>query len=77
MLIDRKERKLTQLTDTHNEYRLTNNYMLWFLMDTCHFIIDSIRMMYVYKKHTSFRVFTKEMTRLRQESKLRGDCTGG
>jgi hypothetical protein len=21
------------LTDTHNEYRLTNNYILWFLLD--------------------------------------------
>jgi hypothetical protein len=28
MKVDKKERKLTQLTDTHNEYRLTNNYML-------------------------------------------------
>jgi hypothetical protein len=27
MSTDKKERKLTQLTDTHNEYRLTN-YML-------------------------------------------------
>jgi hypothetical protein len=28
MSTNRKERKLTQLTDTHNEYRLTSNYML-------------------------------------------------
>jgi hypothetical protein len=70
MTTDRKERKLTQLTDTHDEYRLTNNYMLWFLIDTCHFIIDSIRLMYVYEKHTGFRAFTEEMTKLRQESKL-------
>jgi hypothetical protein len=49
MKVDKKERKLTQLTDTHGTYRLTNNYMLWFLIDTCHFIIDSIRVMYVYK----------------------------
>jgi hypothetical protein len=72
----RKERKLTQLTDTHDEYRLTNNYMLWFLIDTCHFIIDSIRVMYIHKKHTGFRAFTEEMTKLRQESKLRGDGAG-
>jgi hypothetical protein len=52
MKVDKKERKLTQLTDTYNEYRLTNNYLLWFLIDTCHFIIDSIRVMYVYEKHT-------------------------
>jgi hypothetical protein len=28
MKVDKKERKLTQLTDTHGKYRLTNNYML-------------------------------------------------
>jgi hypothetical protein len=33
MSTNKKERKLTQLTDTHNEYRLTNNYILWFLLD--------------------------------------------
>jgi hypothetical protein len=64
MKVDKKERKLTQLTDTHNEYRLTNNNMLWFLIDTCHFIIDSIRVMYVYEKQTGFRAFTEEMTKL-------------
>jgi thymidylate synthase len=34
MKVDKKETKLTQLTDIHGEYRLTNNYMLWFLIDT-------------------------------------------
>jgi hypothetical protein len=76
MKVDKKERKLTQLTDTHDEYRLTNNYMLWFLIDTCHFIFDSNRVMYVHEKHTGFRAFTKEMTRLRQEAKLVGDGAG-
>jgi hypothetical protein len=47
MSTDKKERKLTQLTNTHNKYRLINNYMLWFLIDTCHFIIDSIRVVYM------------------------------
>jgi hypothetical protein len=32
--------------------------------------------MYVYEKHTGFRVFTKEMTKLRQNSKLCGDGAG-
>jgi hypothetical protein len=76
MEVDKKERKLTQLTDTHNEYRLTNNYLLWFLIDTCHFIINSIKVMYVYEKHMGFRAFTEEMTRLRQEAKLRSDGGG-
>jgi hypothetical protein len=76
MPTNRKERKLTQLTDTHNEYRLTNNYMLLFLIDTYHFIINSIRVMYVYEKYTGFRAFTEEMIRLIQEAKLRGDGAG-
>jgi hypothetical protein len=29
---DTKERRLIQLTDTHNLYRLINCYMLWFLI---------------------------------------------
>jgi hypothetical protein len=76
MKMDKKERKLTQLTDTHNEYRLTNNYLLLFLIDTCHFVIDSIRVMYVYEKHTGFCMFTEEMARLKQEAKLSGDGAG-
>jgi hypothetical protein len=76
MKVDKKERKLTQLTDTHNQYRLSNNYLLWFLIYTCHFIIDSMRVMYVYEKHTGFRSFTEEMTKLREEAKLRGDGVG-
>jgi hypothetical protein len=32
--------------------------------------------MYVYEKHTGFRAFTEEMTRLRQEAKLFGDGAG-
>jgi hypothetical protein len=76
MSTDKKERKLTQLTDTHDEYRLINNYTLWFLFNTSHFIIDSIRVMYVYEKHTGFMAFTEKITKLRQESKLREDGTG-
>jgi hypothetical protein len=29
--------------------------------------------MYIYEKHTGFRVFTEKMTKLRQKSKLRGN----
>jgi hypothetical protein len=50
--------------------------MLWFLIDTGHFIIYSINMMYVYEKHTGFRAFTEEMTKLRQKAKVRGDGAG-
>jgi hypothetical protein len=32
--------------------------------------------MYVYEKHTGFKAFAEEMTKLVQESKLRGDGAG-
>jgi hypothetical protein len=32
--------------------------------------------MYVYEKHTGFRTFTEEMTKLRQQSKLNRDSAG-
>jgi hypothetical protein len=32
--------------------------------------------MYVYDKHTGFRAFTEEMTKLRQRAKLHGDWAG-
>jgi hypothetical protein len=37
---------------------------------------SEIRVMYVYENHTGFRTFTEEMTKLRQESKLREDGAG-
>jgi hypothetical protein len=42
----------------------------------CHFIIDGIDVMYVYEKHTGFKTFTEEMTKLKQEPKLNKDCAG-
>jgi hypothetical protein len=50
--------------------------MLWFLIDTCHFIIGDSNVMYVYEKHTGFRTFTEEMTKLIQKSNLNGDSDG-
>jgi hypothetical protein len=71
--VDRTTRKLTQLTDTHDTFMTFSSYYLWFLIDTCHFIIDDVKEMYVYTKHTGFKTFVERYTRKRQMAKLAGD----
>jgi hypothetical protein len=66
---DRKERKLTQLLSTNNEYMTFSNYYLWFLMDTCHFVIDDINDLYTFTKNRAFNPFVEEFMRKRIETK--------
>jgi hypothetical protein len=70
---DRKERKLTQLLNTHNEFMTFSSYYLWFLIDTCHFIIDDIKEIYVFDKHRAFNTFVTEFMTKRQLAKLNKD----
>jgi hypothetical protein len=59
------ERKLTNLVDTNNEVMSFNNYYLWLLIDTCHFLIDEIVSVTIFSKHTNFNSFVKEFMSLR------------
>jgi hypothetical protein len=70
---NQKVRKLTQLLDTNDEFMTFNNYYLWFLIDTCDFVIDEIKELYVFEKHRAFNQFVEEFMTKRQEAKLRGD----
>lgn len=54
--VDNKERKLTQLLKI-DEYTAFSSYYLWFLIDRCHFIIDSIKSIQLYTKHMGFHNF--------------------
>jgi hypothetical protein len=72
---DKTERKLTQLMDTHNEYMTYNNYYLWFLMDTCHFVIDDVKEIYTFTRNTAFKPFVEEFMRKRIESKDKASNT--
>jgi hypothetical protein len=65
---DKKERKLTQLLDTHGEFMEFNNYYLWFLIDTCHFVIDEIKEIYVFVANRAFKNFVEQFMRRRLES---------
>jgi hypothetical protein len=69
-------RKLTQLTDTHNKFMVFSSYYLWFLIDTCGFVIDEVKEMYVFTKHTAFKGFVNEFMKKRQKAKFEGDVTG-
>ena len=60
---DKEERKLTMLLSTHNQYMSFSSYYLWFLIDTCHFIIDDIQSIILFDKHTGFNKFVKDFTK--------------
>ena len=60
---DKQEKKLTMLLSTHDQYMSFSSYYLWFLIDTCHFIIDDVQSIILFDKHTGFNKFVKEFTK--------------
>ncbi|KAA6366301.1 MAG: hypothetical protein EZS28_038172 [Streblomastix strix] len=66
---DIMERKLTNLFDSMNQVMSFNNYYLWLLIDSCHFIIDEIVSIATFTKHTKFNSFVKEFMSIRQQAK--------
>ncbi|KAA6381609.1 MAG: hypothetical protein EZS28_022864 [Streblomastix strix] len=67
---DQKQRKLTNLTSTMEEYMAFSSYYLWFLIDDCHYIIDDVKQIVLFNKHDQFNSFIKEFTKNRIEAKL-------
>jgi hypothetical protein len=55
--------------DTHREFMTFNNYYPWFLIDTCHFVIDEVKELYTFTKNRAFNPFVEEFMRKRIESK--------
>jgi hypothetical protein len=51
---DKKEKKLTQLLSTHDQFMSFGMYELWFLIDECHFIIDDIDNLITFTRHDKF-----------------------
>ena len=70
---DKKERKLTQLLDTHGEYMTFSSYYLWYLMDKFHFIIDDIKTLLVFDSNTCFGKFANSFMENRQKAELEGN----
>ena len=66
--IDKKERKLTQLASTGDEYMSFSSYYLWYLMDRFHFVIDDIQTLLVFDKNTCFGEFANTFMENRQKA---------
>lgn len=56
--VDEKQRKLTQLLEV-NDFTTFSSYYLWFLMDSCHFVVDDIRSITTFTKHKGFYNFVR------------------
>jgi hypothetical protein len=69
ILPNTKERKLTHLLSTMNQYMVFTNYYLWFLLDRFNFIIDDVKELSTYTKHTGFNGFTTHFYNRRLEAK--------
>ena len=65
--VDKKERKLTQLMEI-TEYTAFSSYYLWFLVDRCHFVIDGVKSLQIYSKHTAFNNFVTSFMNERIEA---------
>jgi hypothetical protein len=70
---DKKEKKLTQLLSTHDQFMSFGMYELWFLNDECHFIIDGIDNLITFTKHDKFSGFVNHFFNDRVKAKKEGN----
>ncbi|KAI5512099.1 DNA/RNA polymerases family [Trichomonas vaginalis G3] len=71
--VDQKQRKLTQLASTYNQYQPFSSYYLWYLIDRFHFIIDDIQSILTFTKNTCFNEFANKFMNERQKAELEGN----
>jgi len=72
MSVDNNVRKLTQLLEC-NEPIVISNYYLWFLIDTCNFVVDEIFELVTYTAHDKFNLFVNEFMNKRQQAMINGE----
>jgi hypothetical protein len=65
----RVETKMTQLCSTLGTVMSFSSYYLWFLIDTCHFVIDDIQSLILFEKHDAFKPFVQDMMNKRLVNK--------
>jgi hypothetical protein len=70
---DQPERKLTQMIDTHGEFHVFYSVYLYFLIDTCGFVIDDVERLHVFSSHRSFNEFATQTMARRQKAILEKD----
>ncbi|KAA6378647.1 MAG: hypothetical protein EZS28_025826, partial [Streblomastix strix] len=68
LTVDKPTTKLTALLSTHNQFMCFTNYILWFLIDYCNFIIDDIDSIALFDKHLGFESFACTMMNKRQDA---------
>ncbi|KAA6399263.1 MAG: hypothetical protein EZS28_005214 [Streblomastix strix] len=68
LTVDKPTTKLTSLLSTHNQFMCFTNYILWFLIDYCNFIIDDIDSIALFDKHLGFESFACTMMAKRQDA---------
>ncbi|KAA6361857.1 MAG: hypothetical protein EZS28_042616, partial [Streblomastix strix] len=68
LTVDKPTTKLTSLLSTHNQFMCFTNYILWFLIDYCNFIIDDIDSIALFDKHLGFESFACTMMSKRQDA---------
>ena len=80
LVFDSKAKKLTMLLSTHPEcaeesegYMTFSSYYLWFLMDRCHFVIEDVRYIVTFTKHTGFNSFVETFMQNRQKAIVEGN----
>jgi hypothetical protein len=71
----KKERKLTQLLSTMNQYMEFTNYYLWYLIDRCGLIIDDVQELTTFTKHKGFENFVSTFMGERMEA-IQNENTG-
>jgi hypothetical protein len=58
---------------THGEFHVFYSVYLYFLIDTCGFIIDDVERLHVFSSHTSFNEFATQTMARRQKAILEKD----
>jgi hypothetical protein len=71
--VNKTEKKLTQLLSTHGEYMSFGMYELWFLIDECHFVIESVRAVALFSKHDRISNFVNYFFQKRITAKTTGE----
>jgi hypothetical protein len=56
------------MLNTNDEFITINDYHLWFLIDTCYFVIDDVEELYVFENNRAFNAFGEGFMKSRLES---------
>jgi hypothetical protein len=70
---NKKEKKLTQLLSTHEQFMSFGMYELWGLIGDRHFVVDEIQTIILFIKHMHIGKFVNELFNKRVTAKTTGE----